>query len=338
MRILGFILLLLLAVVALPPAWFMMFPEPVRELPPPGVRVTVAPDVAVNALDQGSGPAIVFVHGLPGSGYDWRELTPLLNEAGFRTIAYDRVGYGHSDPRKTGPYSMSANTSELLSLLDALDLNDATVVGWSYGGAMTMNAAGAERIGRIVLVGTGGPDSDDATPPEPNMVGRIIFSKPFSTWRRYVPPVTRFLQTSGSEAAFSGQAQPDWWLEDLGANFTRPETIETYRQEILAPIEPGGFDPREIETPTLILHGDDDRLAPPSIGRYLAEKIPNNIYVEIENGSHMLPVTHAPQLAQEIADFISQDLAPVENADPVDQIEIPEMPQVEASDDAEGIE
>jgi pimeloyl-ACP methyl ester carboxylesterase len=310
MRIIRYIFLLIIAAIVAPPAWFLIFPEDPAALPTAGVGVNVAPGISVNALDEGSGRPIVLVHGLPGSAYDWRELTPLLNDAGFRTIAYDRVGYGRSDARPSGPYSLSANVDELLALLEELDLNDVTLVGWSYGGAMTMAAANTDRIRRIVLVGTGGPDSDDAQPRERPLAMKVLFSKPVVMWRSAVPPVSRFLQAASSEPAFSGGAQPDWWLPQLAANFERTVTVETYRREISADFEIGVFDPAAIVKPTLILHGDDDRLAPIGIGRYLAEKIPGAEYSEIAGASHMLPITHAELLAQEIAEFAKPTQSP----------------------------
>ena len=49
-----------------------------------------------------------------------------------------------------------------------------------------------------------------------------------------VPPVSRFLQAALSDVAFSAGPQPDWWLDDLAAAFTRWETVQTYRGEVLA--------------------------------------------------------------------------------------------------------
>lgn len=297
--------LVVFVLIAAPPLWFMAFPEPARTLPAPGTRVFVAPDTAVNVLDAGSGPAVVLVHGLPGTAYDWRELTPLLNAAGLRTIAYDRVGYGHSDARPSGPFTLSANVEDLLALLEAMDLNDVTLVGWSYGGAMALNVAHAPRVGRIVLIGSGGPSSDDDMPPAVPLSAKILYSTPVVWWRVAVPPVSRALQAALSDVAFSGGAQPNWWLKDLAAAFTRWDTVQTYQGEVLSEIEVGDFDATRIGTPTLIIHAEDDRLAPVAMGRYLAGRIPNAVYREVPGASHMLPVTHAPFVADEIVAFVN---------------------------------
>ena len=103
---------------------------------------------------------IVLVHGLPGCAYDWTPLPERLAALGRRVIAYDRVGYGYSSPRGTeSDYTYDDNASELLELLEILDVSDTTLVGWSYGGGVVIRAGlrGSERIGRLVLLGSVGP-------------------------------------------------------------------------------------------------------------------------------------------------------------------------------------
>jgi non-heme chloroperoxidase len=310
-RLLQVLLSLVAAVILLPPLWFFVFPaDPPPELPPPGKRVELPSGVGVNVLDQGSGPAVVLVHGLPGSAYDWRALSPELAKRGRRAIAYDRVGYGRSDPRPDERYTPEANAAELIALLEALDLYDATVVGWSYGGVTTVIAATTDpsRIGRIVLVGTGGPDSPDAKPPELPLAMKLMNSEPVLRWRVAVPVTGVTLMKALSQIAFSGQPQPAWWLEGLRGNFARWETLMAYVGEMSGipgdgDAGPAAFAPATIELPALILHGDDDQLAPVEIGRYMHSLIPNSELVEYPGGSHMLPVTHAADMADRIAVF-----------------------------------
>jgi pimeloyl-ACP methyl ester carboxylesterase len=301
---------LLAAVIVLPPLWFAVSPaEPPPSLPPAGERVLLPGGAAVNVVAEGSGPVVVLVHGLPGSAYDWRVLAPELAGRGRRAIAYGRVGYGRSDPRRDGRYTPEANAEELLALLEKLDARDATVVGWSYGGvtAILAAAADASRIDRLVLVGSGGPDSPDAEAPEMPLAMRILYSDPVLRWRTAIPPLGIGLMKAASEAAFSGQPQPAWWLDGLRANFSRWDTLITYRSEMAGvgadADSPDDFPADRLGVPTLILHGDDDRLAPIAIGRYLHAVIPGSKLVEIPGGSHMLPITHAPLLADRITAF-----------------------------------
>ena len=157
-----------------------------------------------------------------------------------------------------------------------------------------------------VLMGTGGPDSADAEPPEPPFIMTLLNSEPVLRWRWAVPPTGVALMRAGSDMAFSGGPQPDWWLEGLRANFERWGTLMAYTGEMRgvagASID-ATFDPESLLQPVLILHGDDDWAAPVEIGRYLHTVIPRSELIEIEGGSHMLPVTHAAELADRIAAF-----------------------------------
>jgi pimeloyl-ACP methyl ester carboxylesterase len=89
-------------------------------------------------------------------------------------------------------------------------------------------AAEAPRIARIVLVGSVGPSSAPSGPPA---IIRVLFSRPVLRWMRMVPPLVRELQRTSAAAAFSGQAQPDWFLPDLAANLAQPKTQLAYAGE-----------------------------------------------------------------------------------------------------------
>lgn len=312
-RALVVLLVLIGALIVLPPLWYAVFPgDPPPELPPAGRRVELPGGVGVNVVEQGTGPPVVLVHGLPGTAYDWRELSPELAKRGRRAIAYGRVGWGRSDPRTNGTYTPEANAAELVALLAALDARDATLVGWSYGGVTSMIAAMTDpsRIGSLVLVGTGGPDSPDAEPPSLSGFMGFLYSDPVLRWRVAVPPTGIALMKLSSDVAFSGGPQPDWWLKGLRGNFSRGETLTTYRSEMMGigahpDADPADFAPQSIALPTLILHADDDRLAPVAIARYLHSLIPNSELFEYPGASHMLPVTHAADLADRIVSFSS---------------------------------
>jgi pimeloyl-ACP methyl ester carboxylesterase len=103
-RALVVLLVLIGALIVLPPLWYAVFPgDPPPELPPAGRRVELPGGVGVNVVEQGTGPPVVLVHGLPGTAYDWRELSPELAKRGRRAIAYDRVGWGGPTLEPTKP-------------------------------------------------------------------------------------------------------------------------------------------------------------------------------------------------------------------------------------------
>jgi pimeloyl-ACP methyl ester carboxylesterase len=299
----GFVLALI--AFALPPLYFHYRPdgEP-AQLPPIGMRIAVGSGSAVNAIAMGEGPTLVLIHGLPGCGYDWSTLAAALSVRGFRTLAYDRIGYGYSDGRSDGDYTIAANARELLALLASQDLHDVTLVGWSYGAPVAIEAAGRDgsRIARLVLIGGAGPlESMGARPPA--LVSKLIFSPPMLAWLRAVPPAGRAVQRAMSREAFSGEP-PAWWLSQLSANLGSPHSLETFAGEN-ARFEDGdaAVDPVALAQPILLFHGDDDRLVPLSSARWIESHARHAELVVVEGGSHMLPITHAALLADRIASF-----------------------------------
>ena len=108
-----------------------------------------------------------------------------------------------------------------------------------------------------------------------------------------------------SDVAFSGGPQPSWWLDGLQANFKRWETLLTHRAEMFAEIDPDKMVFGDFQLPTLIVHAEDDRLAPVEIARDLSTVIADAEYIEVPAASHMLPVTHATLLTEEIRAFVT---------------------------------
>ncbi|MDO9354339.1 MAG: alpha/beta fold hydrolase, partial [Solirubrobacteraceae bacterium] len=121
----------------------------------------------------GEGRPVVLIHGWPLSGESWSAQTPALQEAGYRTVVYDRRGFGKSDPGDR--YDYDALADDLDNVLSDLDLRDVTLVGFSMGGgeiARYLSRHGAQRIAKVALVssvvpyllkGDSNPDGVDAS-------------------------------------------------------------------------------------------------------------------------------------------------------------------------------
>ena len=210
-RVLITLVLLLAAAIGVPPLWFRVFPVKTPQLDAPETFVALASGPRMHAIVRGEGPPVVLVHGLPGQAQEWRDTLELLAAHGRRVIAIDRLGYGHSDPRDGDNFTFEANARELREFLDALDLADVTVVGWSYGGGTAMTAArqqaaasdASPRIARLVLVGSIGPAHEQSGPPA--IIG-LLFSRPVLQWVRSIPPLGLAMQRTMSANAYSHQA------------------------------------------------------------------------------------------------------------------------------------
>lgn len=101
----------------------------------------------------GPGRPVVLIHGWPLSGEAFQAQVPALQEAGYRVITYDRRGFGRSDKPRTG-YTYDTLTEDLHALLEQLELDDVTLVGFSMGGgevARYFSLYGAERLRSVVF-------------------------------------------------------------------------------------------------------------------------------------------------------------------------------------------
>ena len=121
-----------------------------------------------------------------------------------------------------------------------------------------------------------------------------------------VPPLLRRILASGSRNAFHPDPVPPWYQTQLEANFAQPHTLAAFGSEGRDLGGAADLDPAPIERPILVIHGDADRLALLEVGRGLAERARDAELHVVENGGHMLPITHAPLLGEAIGHFVTR--------------------------------
>ena len=289
-------------------------------LPPAGETLALSSGHAVNVLDRGDGEPLVLVHGLPGSGYHWQPLSQALASAGLRAISYDRVGYGYSSRRvPSEPHDFETNALDLIGLLDALELDSATVVGWSYGGGVALEAARVApgRIDALVLVASTGPAH--GVEPVSDPVARLLFR----------PRVMRWTLDAGFPS--------HWWADAILAEFFGDTPVPPgFRDRGLALLRhahgyrtwlreseqyrPAALKPEPVAARALVVHGTDDRVMPLPVGEDLARRLPNGELQLVFGGDHMLPVSSTKELAGYIVAFLagpptpdSGEASPAEN-------------------------
>jgi non-heme chloroperoxidase len=111
-------------------------------------------DIEIYYEDHGAGQPIVLIHGYPLSGRAWDKQVPVLLEAGYRVITYDRRGFGKSSQPASG-YGYDNFAADLQILLEELDLRDAMLAGHSMGtGEVTryLGSYGSVRVAKGVLI------------------------------------------------------------------------------------------------------------------------------------------------------------------------------------------
>jgi pimeloyl-ACP methyl ester carboxylesterase len=112
--------------------------------------------------DEGTGPAVLLLHGFPDSSRLWRYQVPALVEAGLRAIAPDLRGFGESDrPETVEEYSIGRSVADMVAVLDALGVELTHVVGhdWGAGLAWALAAFVPERVDRLVVMSVGHPNT-----------------------------------------------------------------------------------------------------------------------------------------------------------------------------------
>jgi non-heme chloroperoxidase len=258
--------------------------------------------------DHGSGPAIVLLHGWPVDSRSWEpQIYPLL-AAGYRVITYDRRGFGQSS-RPTAGYDFNTLAGDLDKVLTELDVHEVTLIGFSLGTgelARYIGNHGTARLKGCVFIESLAPSfaKSDDNPDGVDQAGvagvqQAILDDRFA-WltglvgdflnlddylgKRVSEETVRAIWDAGADASpWATWACPPGWLDDFGADI------------------------KQIDIPTLILHGTADRILPiGGQGRRLHAALPDARYVEIEGGPHVMCVTHATEVNGELLAFLRQ--------------------------------
>jgi len=303
--------LLGVAVVPIVGVHWLGWSEHPEAVPEPARKLEIGEGRYLNVRELGSGSPVVLVHGLPSSIQDWGETPEKLADMGHRVVVYDRIGYGHSsrDPVGEDTYSYESNVEDLRALLDALGIERAALVGWSYGGAVVQRFAELHpgRVSHVALIGSVGPSLAGA---EDGTLEQIV-ANPLAVeileWVSAFPALAETFTQTNLELAFNDpEAIPPGFLERTIAMLALPGTLDAYVAEARHE-QHRALDPEEVEVPTLVLHGNHDRLVPAAVGEDLEHRIPDATLLLVPEGSHMLPVTHPDLTAGAIDALIRQN-------------------------------
>lgn len=257
--------------------------------------------------DHGSGQPVVLIHGYPLSGRAWDKQVPVLLEDGHRVITYDRRGFGKSSQPFTG-YDYDTFAADLHTLLETLDLRNATLVGHSMGtGEVTryLGRFGSERVAKGVLVSPIPPfllQSGD----NPEGLPGSLFDGFMVDARRDAPAWMKgFLDNFFNIDKFRGTLVSDqyyqfcWNLAVSASATAAVACIPTWETDFRADLP-------KIDVPILVIQGDDDRVLPlPKTGERLPSMIKDMQLVTIEEGPHAIAWTHSDQVNSALLKFMS---------------------------------
>jgi pimeloyl-ACP methyl ester carboxylesterase len=256
----------------------------------------------------GSGRPVVLIHGWPLSGESWSEQVPAFEAAGYRVITYDRRGFGRSDKPLTG-YGYDRLTKDLHALLEALDLTDVTLVGFSMGGgevARYFGLYGAERIRSVVFASAvppymlktrGNPDG----PLEGGAAAKMAAQLTANEDEFYDGFVTDFFSVDGVLKVTESQRQDALALTKQASKAAALEAMTAF----------GSTDFREdlekVIVPTLVIHGDSDATVPfeGSGARTHAAIAGSELYL-VAGAPHGVNVSHADEWNRAVLEFLAK--------------------------------
>ena len=272
----------------------------------PYVTTAGTPATEIHYVDAGQGQPIVLIHGWPLSHRSWEAQITALTKAGYRCIAYDRRGFGESG-KPDGGYNYATFASDLNDLITHLNLKDVVLAGFSMGGgevARYLGHYGSERISKAILLGAVTPFLLK-TADNPEGVDKSVFDGMLES-------------VSKDRIAFLEEFFPNFYNYEPGAKGVSADLLP-FSKWLAWPASPLGTqqcivafgttdfreDLKKFTVPTLIVHGDSDRIVPFEVsGKRSHEMIPGSRLEVLKGAPHGFAATHAQQLNDLLLDFL----------------------------------
>lgn len=255
--------------------------------------VRLSPGVSLFTPEVGGGPPLLLLHGLLVSGEMFAPLVPRLART-RRLLIPDLRGHGRSG-QLPGPYSVPQLAHDLLGLLDAKEIAEVDVLGYSQGGAVAQQFAleHPERVRRLALVCT---YAFNRLSPGERLEGLAM------------PVAVRLLGTK-TVARLAERAALRQGLDHTLAEQLRALVAANRTQPMVAAVRAAlAFDSRsrlhELRCPVLIVAGERDTAVPPHHARLLAERIPGARLHLVQGAGHTLLWTHTARLADLLEAFL----------------------------------
>ena len=272
----------------------------------PYVRTPDASPTDIHYQDIGQGQPVVLIHGWPLSHRMWESQVNALAAAGYRCVAYDRRGFGESGRPASG-YEYDTFASDLHALITHLDLHDVALAGFSMGGgevARYIGRYGAGRVSKAMLLGAVPPFLLRTTD-NPHGVDQAVFDGMIDGVKR-------------DRIAFLEQFFPNVYNHEPGSTSVSADLIPFSKwiawgasplatQQCITAFGTTDFrgDLARIAVPTLIVHGDDDRIVPFDISARRSHELVADSRLEVLVGApHGFAATHAAQLNALMLDFL----------------------------------
>jgi pimeloyl-ACP methyl ester carboxylesterase len=240
--------------------------------------------------ESGSGPPVLLITGLSFTHEMWFRVLPTLS-ASFRTIFFDNRGMGRSETPR-GPYRISQMAHDAAAVMDAAGVSSAHIIGASMGGMIAQELAFRypHRVLSLLLGCTSYSGLFARWPERKNRPRNISMHRSTRAEREAAFIPLLYSDTTPSERIAEDleiRSNCHWSYKGFLNQFAGILMWNSYRRL-----------PR-IAVPTLVVHGDQDRLVPAENGRVVASRIPNAIFRLIPDAGHVL-ITDQPEACVEV--------------------------------------
>jgi non-heme chloroperoxidase len=258
--------------------------------------------------DHGAGKPVVLIHGYPLSGASWEKQVPVLLSSGHRVITYDRRGFGRSSQPTTG-YNYDTFAEDLHQVVTQLKLRDFALVGFSMGGgevARYLGKYGSKNVSKAVII-SGVPPYLLKTADNPEGVDAGVFDgiQNAVAADRYAFFTAFFKNFYNADLLLgkrvSEQAVQASWNVAAGASaIASLACVPAWHEDFRA-------DLARIDVPTLVMHGDADRIVPiTAAGLRSAKLIKGARLAVVKDGPHCILWTHAEEVNAELLSFLGE--------------------------------
>ncbi|OAE98915.1 chloroperoxidase [Bradyrhizobium centrolobii] len=272
-------------------------------------NLTLRDGIELFFKDWGSGQPIVFHHGWPLSADDWDAQMLFFRAKGYRVIAHDRRGHGRSTQTDSGN-DMDTYAADVAELTATLDLHGAIHVGHSTGGgelARYVARHGNGRVAKAVLVGAVPPimlksDNNPGGLPLAVFDGlRAALAANRAQFYRDLPSGPFYGFNRPGAELISGVVD-NWWRQGMmGGAKAHYDCIKAFSETDFT------SDLKEIDVPTLVLHGDDDQIVPYQDSALLSVKLLRHGRLKVYPGhSHGMLTVNADELNADILAFVQE--------------------------------
>jgi len=268
-------------------------------------------DIEIYYEDHGSGSPVILIHGYPLSGASWELQLPALLKAGHRVITYDRRGFGKSSQPTTG-YNYDTFAEDLQKLVAQLQLNEFALVGFSMGGgevARYIGRYGSKGVSKAVII-SGVPPYLLKAPDNPEGVDGSVFkgieqavaADRYAFFREFFKNFYNVELLIGKRIS-EAVVQASWNVAASASATASLACVPTWHEDFRD-------DVKKIDVPTLVIHGEADRIVPiAAAGRRTAAMVKGAKLVVIKDGPHAVIWTHAAEVNEELVKFLGAGVA-----------------------------